>query len=107
MVLMGGMIVVAQMGDPNASIPTPQPVYTRPTGTRPAPGWWRREGRRQGASEQEIPLRHRQSAGGVAGEQLSFRFGAPVAITIAGCRYESVPVTVTRADDPPFTSGAY
>lgn len=29
MVLMGGMIVVAQMGDPNASIPTPQPVYTR------------------------------------------------------------------------------
>jgi urease subunit alpha len=30
MVLMGGMIVVAQMGDPNASIPTPQPVYTRP-----------------------------------------------------------------------------
>ena len=30
MVLMGGCIVVAQMGDPNASIPTPQPVYTRP-----------------------------------------------------------------------------
>ncbi len=30
MVLMGGMIVCAQMGDPNASIPTPQPVYTRP-----------------------------------------------------------------------------
>ena len=30
MVLMGGTIVVAQMGDPNASIPTPQPVYTRP-----------------------------------------------------------------------------
>ena len=30
MVLMGGMIVVAQMGDPNASIPTPQPVYSRP-----------------------------------------------------------------------------
>ncbi|PZQ47795.1 MAG: urease subunit alpha [Rhodovulum sulfidophilum] len=30
MVLMGGVIVVAQMGDPNASIPTPQPVYTRP-----------------------------------------------------------------------------
>jgi urease subunit alpha len=29
MVLMGGMIMVAQMGDPNASIPTPQPVYTR------------------------------------------------------------------------------
>ncbi len=30
MVLMGGSIVCAQMGDPNASIPTPQPVYTRP-----------------------------------------------------------------------------
>jgi len=30
MVLMGGMIVCAQMGDPNASIPTPQPVYSRP-----------------------------------------------------------------------------
>jgi urease subunit alpha len=30
MVLMGGMIVVAQMGDPNASIPTPQPMYSRP-----------------------------------------------------------------------------
>ncbi len=29
MVLMSGTIVVAQMGDPNASIPTPQPVYTR------------------------------------------------------------------------------
>ncbi|WP_316013072.1 urease subunit alpha [Roseobacter sp. HKCCA0434] len=30
MVLVGGSIAVAQMGDPNASIPTPQPVYTRP-----------------------------------------------------------------------------
>ena len=30
MVLLGGVIAVAQMGDPNASIPTPQPVYTRP-----------------------------------------------------------------------------
>ncbi len=29
MVLLGGVIVVAQMGDPNASIPTPQPVHTR------------------------------------------------------------------------------
>ena len=29
MVLMGGMIVAAQMGDSNASIPTPQPVYSR------------------------------------------------------------------------------
>ncbi|WP_299552060.1 urease subunit alpha [uncultured Tateyamaria sp.] len=30
MVLLGGTIACAQMGDPNASIPTPQPVYTRP-----------------------------------------------------------------------------
>ena len=30
MVLLGGSIAVAQMGDPNASIPTPQPIYTRP-----------------------------------------------------------------------------
>jgi urease subunit alpha len=30
MVLIGGSIVCAQMGDPNASIPTPQPVYSRP-----------------------------------------------------------------------------
>ncbi len=29
MVLIGGSIACAQMGDPNASIPTPQPVYTR------------------------------------------------------------------------------
>ncbi len=30
MVLLGGSIVHAQMGDPNASIPTPQPVHARP-----------------------------------------------------------------------------
>ena len=30
MVLIGGTIAAAQMGDPNASIPTPQPVYSRP-----------------------------------------------------------------------------
>jgi urease subunit alpha len=30
MVLKGGVIAWAQMGDPNASIPTPQPVYIRP-----------------------------------------------------------------------------
>ncbi|WP_432256711.1 urease subunit alpha [Limimaricola sp. AA108-03] len=30
MVLLGGQIVMAQMGDPNASIPTPQPVHLRP-----------------------------------------------------------------------------
>lgn len=30
LILMGGMIVAAPMGDPNASIPTPQPVHYRP-----------------------------------------------------------------------------
>ena len=30
MVLVGGSIAMAQMGDPNASIPTPQPVHSRP-----------------------------------------------------------------------------
>ena len=30
MVLLGGTIACAQMGDPNASIPTPQPVQSRP-----------------------------------------------------------------------------
>jgi len=30
MVLLGGSIVAAPMGDPNASIPTPQPVHYRP-----------------------------------------------------------------------------
>ena len=30
MVLLGGMIAIAQMGDPNGSIPTPQPVHYRP-----------------------------------------------------------------------------
>ena len=30
MVLLGGMIAAAPMGDPNASIPTPQPIHYRP-----------------------------------------------------------------------------
>ena len=30
LVVVGGTIAMAQMGDPNASIPTPQPVYSRP-----------------------------------------------------------------------------
>jgi urease subunit alpha len=30
LVLIGGTIAAAQMGDPNASIPTPQPVHMRP-----------------------------------------------------------------------------
>ncbi|NNU80832.1 urease subunit alpha [Halovulum dunhuangense] len=30
LVLVGGTIALAQMGDPNASIPTPQPVHSRP-----------------------------------------------------------------------------
>src|SRR6266496_1070522 len=40
MVIKGGMIAWAQMGDPNASIPTPQPVFMRPmfAGFGKAPG---------------------------------------------------------------------
>ena len=30
MIIKGGTIVWSQMGDPNASIPTPQPVFMRP-----------------------------------------------------------------------------
>ena len=30
MIIKGGLVVAAQMGDANASIPTPQPVYPRP-----------------------------------------------------------------------------
>ena len=30
MVLVGGQVAMAQMGDPHASIPTPQPMYSRP-----------------------------------------------------------------------------
>ena len=30
LILKGGMIAAAAMGDPNASIPTPQPVHYRP-----------------------------------------------------------------------------
>ncbi len=30
LILKGGLLIYAQMGDPNASIPTPQPVYPRP-----------------------------------------------------------------------------
>jgi urease alpha subunit len=41
LVLKGGIISWAQMGDPNASIPTPQPVYMRPMfgafGSAPGP----------------------------------------------------------------------
>jgi urease subunit alpha len=41
MVIKGGIIAWSQMGDPNASIPTPQPVYMRPMfgafGTAPGP----------------------------------------------------------------------
>ena len=35
LVLLGGMIAAAPMGDPNASIPTPQPVHYRPMFARP------------------------------------------------------------------------
>ena len=38
LVLKGGMIAYAQMGDANASIPTPQPVYPRPHVRAPSAG---------------------------------------------------------------------
>ena len=38
LVLKGGLIVAAQMGDPNASIATPQPVYMRPQFAAYRPG---------------------------------------------------------------------
>ena len=37
LILKGGMIAAAAMGDPNASIPTPQPVHERGV---PASRWW-------------------------------------------------------------------
>ena len=55
MVLLGGSIVVAQMGDPNASIPTPQPVYTRPM--------WAALGRAQEASSVTFVSAAAQSEG--------------------------------------------
>ena len=78
MVLIGGSIAMAQMGDPNASIPTPQPVYSRPmfgamgraveasavtfVSAAAAVGRHRRQPRpRQGhARGREHPRRHRQ-----------------------------------------------
>ena len=59
MILKGGMIAAAPMGDPNASIPTPQPVHYRPmfgafggafdmrVGAM-SEGWVRLDGRRKG-----------------------------------------------------------
>jgi urease alpha subunit len=38
MVIKGGFIAYAQMGDPNASIPTPQPVFMRPMFAAFSPG---------------------------------------------------------------------
>ena len=69
MVLVGGMIAVAQMGDPNASIPTPQPVYTRPmwgaTGGRsrrpPSPSSRPRPRRRASVTSSGSPRRRSRS----------------------------------------------
>jgi urease subunit alpha len=41
LVIKGGMIACAPMGDPNASIPTPQPVHYRPM-FGPSAVRWRR-----------------------------------------------------------------
>jgi len=39
-IVKGGMIAAAAMGDPNASIPTPQPVHYRRC-SAPSQGCWR------------------------------------------------------------------
>src|SRR3546814_8490388 len=53
LVIKGGMIVHAMMGDPNASIPTPQPVHARPM--------FASYGRAIGASRSEEPTSELQS----------------------------------------------
>ena len=66
LVLKGGFIAWAQMGDPNASIPTPQPVLMRPMfgalAARPERRRWRscrscrstRDGRRYGLGKRTV-----------------------------------------------------
>ena len=74
LVIKGGMIAYAQMGDANASIPTPQPVLPRPM----------------------------FGAYGVVPAQTSLAFVAPAAIDAlvgdrVGCKRAFAPVTDTRA----------
>ena len=55
LVIKGGMIACAPMGDPNASIPTPQPVHYRPD----VRGVWRRAG----GHVRDVPLGRRDGGG--------------------------------------------
>jgi urease subunit alpha len=79
LVLKGGFIAWGQMGDPNASIPTPQPVLMRPM--------FGAYGRAAGATSLAFVSRHSLDTGTVARYGLTKR---PVAVR--GCR------TVTKRD---------
>jgi urease subunit alpha len=64
MVLLGGSIAAAPMGDPNASIPTPQPMHYRPMfgafGKRgPAPRHLRLQARSTTACKQKLGVAKR------------------------------------------------
>jgi urease subunit alpha len=73
LVLKGGLIAWAQMGDPNASIPTPQPVLMRPM--------FGAHGRAVGATSVAFVSRAALEEGAVAGYGLSKRVEA-----VRGCR---------------------
>ena len=60
MIIKGGMIVAAPMGDPNASIPTPQPVHYRPM--------FGALGRRARRDLRELRVAGRASTNGMAGK---------------------------------------
>jgi urease subunit alpha len=68
LVLKGGLIAWAQMGDPNASIPTPQPVLMRPM--------FGSMGRARGATSVAFVSRAALDAGAVAGYGLTKRVEA-------------------------------
>ena len=75
LIIKGGMIVAAPMGDPNASIPTPQPVHYRPM--------FGALGGARHATCRDVPL-----AGGA---------GRPTCRRASGCRSARSPCKGTRA----------
>jgi urease subunit alpha len=79
LVLKGGFIAWGQMGDPNASIPTPQPVYMRPM--------FGGFGRATGATSLAFVSQLSLDRGSVASYGLTKR-----AVAVRGCR------TVTKRD---------
>jgi urease subunit alpha len=79
LVLKGGFIAWGQMGDPNASIPTPQPVFMRPM--------FGAYGRATGATSLAFVSQHSIDRGTVARYGLVKR-----AVAVRGCR------TVTKRD---------